>query len=211
MPSTLVLPDGVRLAREDELPGPEPRRSADWARIQSASVAAGFVLTASQDQRFTHYTELNAHAPRLWDLFRDLCHGLLGPAATLVIGHIDEESVPIGSGPVPSLIAVLEPHKYQLAHDGLLQFGLVSDRDGTINEVFVAPTKHFKIWLNDEERFRSVMEQHDLRQVDRLEFLDEYPRATVALPPERVAFHDISELLTHLENEIAAMPDDGVS
>ena len=42
-------------------------------------------------------------------------------------------------------------------------------------------------------------------------FLDEYPRATVALPPERVAFHDISELLTHLENEIAAMPDDGVS
>ena len=86
-----------------------------------------------------------------------------------MISPIDEEPVPIGSGPVPSLIAVLEPHKYQLAHDGLLQFGLVSDRDGTINEVFVAPTKHFKIWLNDEERFRSVMEQHDLRQVDRLE------------------------------------------
>ena len=211
MPSTLVFPDGVRLAGEDELPGPEPRRSADWARIQSASIAAGFVLTRSDDERFTHYAELNVDAPRLWALFCNLCCDVLGPAATLVIGHIDEEPVPIGAARVSSVLAILEPHKYQLAHDGLLQFGLVSTGDSTINEVFVAPTKHVKIWLNDQERFRSVMEQHELRQVDRLEFLDEYPRATVALPIDKVAFHDVGELLTHLENEIAAMSDGGTT
>jgi hypothetical protein len=75
----------------------------------------------------------------------------------------------------------LEPHRYQLAHDGHVQFGLISDSGGRINEVFVVPTKHFQVWLDDEAHFRRVMQRHGLDEAERLSFLDEYPRTTLRL------------------------------
>jgi hypothetical protein len=41
MPSTLVIPDGVRLAERHELPGPESERAQVLSSIQSAEIAPG--------------------------------------------------------------------------------------------------------------------------------------------------------------------------
>jgi hypothetical protein len=206
MSSTLIFPDGIRLARQDEIPGTEPSRSDAWAKVRLAKITCGFVLKPTGEEKYSHYAEINVDAPGLWNVFRSLCQAILGPSATLIASHIDETPSAIGSADLTSLFAVLQPHQYQLAHDGTLHFGLVSDQDKTFDEVFVAPTKHLKVWLNDDEGFRSVMRQHDLREVNKLEFIDEYPRATVALPADRIAFSDINELIAHIANKIAARP-----
>jgi hypothetical protein len=200
MPSTLVFPDGVRLAHKHEIPGPERERSVAWARIESATIVPGFVIKPSNDPRFARYAEINVDAPQIWAVFCDLCHSVLGPVATLIAGESDATPVPRGSAEVTSLIAILERYKYALAHDGYLQFGLLDDDGGRINEVILAPTKHFQVWLNDEVRFRLVMEKNGLRENDHLQFLDEYPHTTVrlseGLEPE--------ELLEQLADEIEA-------
>jgi hypothetical protein len=206
VPSTLVFPDGVRLATRDEIPGTEAVRSEQWARLQSASITPGFVLKASGDARFSHYAEINVDAPQVWALFCELATSLLASDAALLFAHIDAEPAPLGSAPTAAIIAALEPHCDQLAHDGYLQFGLVSQQDGKLAEVFVAPTKYFKVWLNDATRFRAIMARYGLPEAERLMFLDEYARTTVALQAHRLAFSDVDELAADLRARIAATP-----
>jgi hypothetical protein len=50
------------------------------------------------------------------------------------------------------------------------------------------------------------MAQHRLREIDRLEFIDQYPRTTMRLPASAFALHDSGELGKYLENELAALP-----
>lgn len=205
MPSTLVFPDGIRLLHMDEMPGPEPDRAAAWARIQGANIEAGFTLCTSTDSRFSFYAEANIDAPRIWVVFRDLCQTLLGPEATLVISALDDEPMPLGSAGTLDTLELLEPHKYQLAHDGFIQFGLVHQDSSLVTEVFVAPTKHFKVWGNDEGRLRSVLQDHAVPKVVALEFIDEYPRVTTRLADDRVSFHDVDQLIEHLTKQLEAL------
>ena len=97
MPSTLVFPDGIRLARKDEIPGPERDRSKTWPRVESANIVPGYVLHATEDKRFMHYAEINVNAPQIWPVFRDLCQALLSPHATFIAAETDCELIPIGS------------------------------------------------------------------------------------------------------------------
>jgi hypothetical protein len=205
MPSTLVFPDGVRLAHKDELPGPEPSRAAACARIQSANIEAGFILSESPDTRFAFYAEANVDAPKIWVVFRDLCEVLMGPTATLVVSQLDDEPISVGSAGTLEIVTLLEPHKYQLAHDAFIQFGLIHQSGDQLTEVFVAPTKHFKVWVNDEENFRSVLEKHGIPEIQSLEFIDEYPRTTTPLSGDRVRFHDHGELIEHLKKKLQAL------
>lgn len=205
MPSTLKFPDGIRLAHLDELPGPGSDRAAAWARIQSANIAPGFTLSESTDSRFAFYAEANVDGPRIWAVFRDLCQGLLGREATLIISEIDDEPMPLGSAHTLGILALLEPHQYQLAHDGCLQFGLVGRDTDLLTEVFVAPTKHFKVWLSDVKCLRSVLRSHAVPEVERLEFIDEYPRTTTRLSGDKVSFRVDSELIEHLEKQLRAL------
>jgi hypothetical protein len=204
MPNTLEFPDGIRLAHLDELPGPEPDRATAWARIQSANIAPGFTLTQSPDSQFPFYAEANIDGPRIWVVFRDLCQRLLGQQATLIMGTIDDEPATLGSANTLELLELLEPHQYQLAHDGWLQFGLVTEDANWVTEVFVAPTKHFRVWLSDVECLRSVLRNHAVPEVESLEFIDEYPRTTTTLRSDKVSFRDQSDLIEHLERQLIA-------
>jgi len=205
MPSTLVFPDGVRLAERHELPGPESERAQVLSSIQQAEIAPGFVLADSLDRSFAFYSEANVDAPKIWDVFRDLSQSLLGPFATLVISEIDRELVPVGAADTGKILRLLEPHAYQLANDGLIQFGLLAKTVDTITEVFVAPTKHFMVWLNEEARFRSVMEAYAIPEVESLQFIDEFPRTTTPLSAEKTSFVDHDSLIEHFETQLAGI------
>lgn len=200
----LIFPDSLRLARFDELPGTESERSAAWKRVQSAQIRAGYTLAATNDARFSRYAEINVDAPQIWQVFCELCRISLGPISTLVASWIDDDPIAIGSGDTASIIAILEQHKYQLANDGFLQFGLLSD-ESNIEEIFVTPTKHFKVWLNDETAFRSVMDKYDLPEQSKLSFIDEYPRTTVALTDGLLVIRDQAKLLRQIGLLIGAL------
>src|SRR5262245_44599108 len=115
MPSTLIFPDGVRLAYREELPRPENERANLWARIEAANIAPGFVLNRADGERFTCYAEANVDAPSIWPIFRDLCRALIEPQATLLLfGEIDDDPRSLGSGDISTIVDVLSRHQYQL-------------------------------------------------------------------------------------------------
>jgi hypothetical protein len=74
-----------------------------------------------------------------------------------------------------------------------------------ISEVFVAPTKHFEVWLNDENRLRSTMRHHAIPEAESLEFIDELPRTTIRLRDDRVAFHDYDQFIEHFEKQLEGL------
>ena len=204
----LVFPDGIRLARLDEIPGPEARRARDWARIESANIAPGYTVAGSTDTYFSYYAEANVDAPQIWVIFRELSEALLGPKATLLIGDSDDEPTPVGNRDTKQLLDLLEPHRYRLSHDGYLQFGLIDQRPDRVVGVFLAPTKHCVMWLDDDQALRSILRSHDVPEVDHLEFIDEYPHVTTPLPHDRVAIPDPGRLVEHFSNELGALPPD---
>lgn len=206
MTSTLVFPDGVRLVEWDEIPGTENARLEVMKRADRANIAQGFTLKSSGDDRFQFYAELNADAPKIWVVFQSLCQALIRSEVTLLFSGSDLEPIAIGYAHISSVVNALSHYQYQLAHDGFLQFGVVSEIDGMVSEILVEPAKNFKVWLNDETQFRQVMEAHGIPESDKLEFLDEYPRATIRLPEEKGVLYDLDELASRLKYEIDIKP-----
>lgn len=202
MPKGFVFPDGIRLAQRDELPGPAPSRAAAWARIQAAKIEAGFTIVKSTNPRFSFYTEANVNAPMIWVVFRDLCKALLGSRASLMMSEIDDDPAPLGSAGTLQILALLETHGYQLAHDGDIQFGLVREDTNVLTEVFVTPTKHFQVWFNDEKRLRGVLKVHDVPEMKTLEFIDQYPRTTTPLSRDQVSFTNPGEFVEYVGKQI---------
>jgi hypothetical protein len=62
------------------------------------------------------------------------------------MGEIDDDLEILGDASTKSLLDLLESHAYQLTNDGFIQFGLVDEQENAISEVFLEPTKHFKVW-----------------------------------------------------------------
>ncbi len=193
--SSLVFPDGVRLARLDELPGPELTRAKAWESIQSAAICPGFRANPSGDPRFSTYAEANVDAPEIWGVFVALCEALIRDVACLLIGNIDDELSNVGPFSTTSLLRLLEAHRYQLANDGSVQFGLIEEREESIVEILVTPTKHFKVWTSDERALRTAFARHGIAEVTELQFLDQFPRTTESLGQEQGVVLDAEELV----------------
>ena len=201
-----IFPASIRLANQEDVP-----RTAEWveilAAVEKAEIVPGFVLRPGTE-RFSHYAEINVDGPLIWQVFCDLCDTLLDETATVLFGEKEGEPHRLGSSHVRRLIKLLEPYQYQLSQDGFLEFGLVSDENYLISEVYLGPTKHFKVWMNDEPGFRAVMARHALPEMRQISFLDEFPRTTTMLPADLISFRDPDEFAAHLEREILASPDD---
>lgn len=185
MASSLIFADGVRLTARDEIPGPSDRREELWALVERASIHPGYTLKAASDPAFRYYAEANVDAPNIWSTFRDLSHALLGERGALLLSFKDDQPEHIVEAPVEAILAALEAHADQLAHDGYIQFGIITQTEDSVSEVLVTPSKHFKVWFSDERVFARQMTAHHLERAERLEFLDEYPRVTTRLPDDR--------------------------
>lgn len=184
MQNTLILPDGVRLARLDELPGPEPARIQAAERVKSANICPGYCAKSSDDSRFSIYAEANADAPDIWDVFASLSRALLGDNSSLLIGYVDEQISGVGPFRTSSLLELLGPYRYQLTNDGMIQFGLIDERQESIVEILITSTKHFMVWASDENALRATFAQHHVEELDELHFLDEFPRTIESLSVE---------------------------
>jgi hypothetical protein len=197
--SRLILPAGIRLAYKDEIPEID---DVSWSRVQSANITTGYVIKETPDYQYPFYAEANVDAPVIWDVFCDLCLGLLGPYAELIMSEIDDEPTSLGTSRTDSLLDILGQHAYQLVNDGFVQFGLISLQKDLASEVFVTTTKYFQVWVKDVAQFRSIMAKHGIFEVDELEFLDEYPRTTTRLPEDKVMFHEHWELIKYFRRKL---------
>jgi hypothetical protein len=126
-----------------------------------------------------------------------------GAHCQLLLSDADEELALIGTAPLSQILQPLGEIDYQLAHDGWIHFGLVSESEGRVSGVFVTPTKHLQVWAQDREIVASVLRGHGLVERDELAFLASYP--VVVEPPEHAPseFLSAGDLRIALGEEIA--------
>jgi hypothetical protein len=196
----LVFPEGIRLARANEIPN-SPEKSESVEKIRNAQIEQGYVSQTASESLFTCYAEANVDAPQIWQVFRSLCEALLPEESMPIIGEIDEEPLHNGSyDQTQKLLALFERFNYYLANDCNIQFGLAAETDTELNEVFVTPTKHFQIWTSKAEVLAGVMKKYGIAESDELQFIDEFPRTTTMLK-YKDEFQDYEDLINYLVEE----------
>jgi hypothetical protein len=120
----LRFPRGVRLAAEADLPRSDDKLDK-LARISSANITTGFVLTTSADSGFSTYVEANAHADEVWSVFETLASRLLPDVSAPLVGWKDDEATLGPYTDKTAALAVLRAHAESLQHDGFIEFGLI--------------------------------------------------------------------------------------
>ena len=195
----LVFPDGIRLAKPHELPSSD--ESVLLEKVRNARIEQGYVAQSASETLFTCYAEANVDATQIWKVFRSLCEALLPEEAMPIIGEIDQESMQNGRyDQTQKLLALFGRYDYYLANDCHTQFGLAAQSKTELAEVFVTPTKHFKIWTSKADVLANVMNKHGIARLDKLQFIDEFPRVTTALNYED-EFHNYKDLINYFVNE----------
>jgi hypothetical protein len=68
-----------------------------------------------------------------------------------------------------------------LTQDCTIEFGLIYHTDEKLEEVFVSDSKFLKVWSNEETSFRQIMNEFGLREIQELNFIDEFPKVVEPL------------------------------
>ena len=178
---TLVLPKTIRFPEENEV----PMNSSVLERLReskNANIVPGYVFKRKDDNPdnidlpFEFYAEINIDNPQLWSLIITLSEETLPENCALIFGYIDSE---INYGFYENkfeILKYLEDYKTELIHDTLLIWGLIYHDNENLTEVYVDESKYLKYWGNNEEKFRNIMNQFNLSEIENLEFIDEYPK-----------------------------------
>ena len=176
----LRFPRGVRLAAEADLPKSDDRLEK-LARISSANITTGFVLSTSAGPGFSAYIEANVHADEVWSVFEILASRLLPDVSAPLVGWKDDEATLGPYTDKPAALAVLRAHSESLQHDGFIEFGLMFQQGGKTEEVMVKGSKDLRIWTNNPAVATETLSALGIPSVEKLQFIDEYPRVTERL------------------------------
>jgi hypothetical protein len=190
----LRFPRGVRLAAAADLPGSVDKLDK-LARISGANITTGFVLTTSVDPAFSTYIEANAHADEIWSAFEALATRLLPDVSAPLVSWKDEEPT---LGPYTDKAAALDvfrAHAESLQHDGFIEFGLMFQQSGKTEEVMVKGSKDLRIWTNSPAVAIETLASLGIPSVEKLQFIDEYPRVTERLVGDAPSEETISAIV----------------
>jgi hypothetical protein len=171
-PEPLILPRGIRFPYPHELPSGS---EAERARIDQARVTTGYRLLPNAGGAYAAYIEANVHALNLYAVFYDLALTLLPRIAVPILAIKDGDTYSGTLTTRAAALRVFEPHVQALQHDGFLAFGLICERDGITEQIFVQPSKHLQVWTNQPAVARTVFARHRIPEVANLQFMDQYP------------------------------------
>ena len=173
----LKLADGIRPPRADEYPAGTDAAKVDALR-EAANIRPGYRLRAEADERFV--AEVNVDVDRLWSVFEALAFVVPEPISG-ILGFKDDDPMFSEYADKASVLAALYSARDELSHDGFLAFGVIHQTADANEEVFVTSAKYLRVWGADVERFRAIMQRHDLERVDDLAFIDEFPIVSESL------------------------------
>jgi hypothetical protein len=152
-------------------------------RAASVTFTTGYVEHAKSGESYTAFFEVNAHASRVWRLVCDLAAAILPSEAAPILGVKGDDAPILAPYTLRGIaLAVLEPYVDYLQHDGFLEFGLIHQRQGRTEEVFVKSAKYLQVWTNHPNRVRAVLASSGVPQMPDLAFIDEYPLVRETLP-----------------------------
>lgn len=167
-------------------------------KVSAAMIEAGYIIHSFEDPAIQMYSEININSLQAWSLFCSLCKRLLPEKSYCIIGSIDDEilftSEYLDTG---KIIKLFEKFKFYLVNDCHIQFGIASVLPEELCEIFVTPTKYFRVWTRRADLLEDILEEYNLIQKDDLHFIDEYPRTTINLEYKE-AFYGYQDLIDHL-------------
>jgi len=185
MGPALELPQTIRFADREEIPN-DPAVLKRWAESGSANIVQGYTFRLNENNPeneligFNFYSEINIDNSNLWNLIIALSETMPDVAAVL-FGHIDFD---INYGNYEEKIAILEfisQYKKEITQDAFISFGLIYHDDESLIEIFVDESKYLKYWGVNEACFRRIMNDFNLKEIENLEFIDEYPKVREVL------------------------------
>lgn len=183
----LQLPKTIRFPNEDELPQNNASVLKRWEESKLANIVEGYTLTFKNNDDpengalgFRFYAEINIDNPKLWNLMLALSKTLPDEVAFL-FGYIDADLNYGNYEDKDCVLDFISQYQYELAEDPFINFGLIYNDEETLIEIFVDESKYIKYWGVDEEWFREIMEEFELKEVKGLGFVDEYPKIREAL------------------------------
>lgn len=200
----IELPKTIRLARFDEI----TENSTAFERLQkidNAKIIEGFTFKLKETDNEEHkeipfkiFSEININNSRLWDLIIALTD-LLPEVSSLIIGDSDYEPNYCDYESKTDLIDRIKKFKTELTEDAFLEWGIIYNDKESLTEIFVPDSKYIRFWGVDIDRFKTIMTQFDLTQIDDMEFIDEYPKVREPLRRFDNLVIDTNELINELK------------
>lgn len=177
---TLELPVTLRPPELDEV----PKNAAIIERLElrkSAKIVEGFkilpkdVNPVHEELTFNFYAEININNSRLWSLVLELGQQL-PDEISLIFNHIDCEPEYGKYTDRKQTLDFLANYEKEIVADTYINLGMIFHTDTELIEIFIPESKYIKFWGVDKELFLSSMKKFNLRQIDDIEFVDEYPK-----------------------------------
>ena len=202
----LEFPVTLRFALPNEVPNDKILLD-NIKRSETANIVEGYTLKLKTDNpeqtnlEFEFYSEINIDNSRLWKLFIELTNFLPNEIA-LISGHIDDEELNYGiySNKL-EVINFLNKFENELSKDTYLNFGIIFHSENQLVEVFVDETKYIKFWGSGRTYFENVLQNFGLKNIENLEFIDEFPKVRFPLITLDKTVTDTGKLLELLKNE----------
>lgn len=181
----LELPKTIRFLNEDEIPN-NPSVLKRWEECKTTNIVQGYTFKLNENNTeneligFKFYCEINIDNSNLWNLVLALSKTLPDVAAVL-FGHIDFDLNYGNYNEKTEILEFISKYKKELTQDTFINFGLIYNDDENLVEIFVDESKYIKYWGVNEEFFRKIMDDFNLKEIENLEFIDEYPKVREVL------------------------------
>ncbi len=180
MKPTLELPITLRPPELDEV----PMNSSVKERLElrkTAKIVEGFKILPKdnnpehEELAFNFYAEINIDNSRLWNLILELSKEM-PDEISLIFNHSDCEPEHGKYSDKNQTFEFLAKYETEIISDTFIDIGMIFHSDSELIEIFVPESKYIKFWGVDQESFLKSMNKFDLKEIDGIEFVDEYPK-----------------------------------
>ncbi|CAM4240679.1 hypothetical protein [Flavobacterium terrigena] len=180
MKESLELPITLRAPNIDEVPA-NSTVSKRLEERKTANIVEGYILHQKDnnpdhaDLGFNFYTEININNSNLWNLIVSLSKEMPEIIA-IIFGHEGSELKYGKYSSKEKTLSFLNKYSKEIVADTFIEIGLLFQSENELIEIFVSESKYIKFWGINEESFTQIMNNFNLKQIDDIEFVDEYPK-----------------------------------
>lgn len=205
MRPTLELPKTIRAPQMDEV----PMNSSVQERLllrRNANIVEGYKILPKDntpehsDLSFNFYAEININNSRLWNLILELSKELPNEIS-LIFNYTDSDPNYGKYANKADTISFLSKYKTEIISDPFIDIGLIFHSQSELIEIFVPESKYIKFWGVNQESFIKIMDNFKLKEVDGIEFIDEYPKVREPLRLFDKEITDTNELIEVFNRE----------
>ena len=199
MKPTLELPITLRPPEMDEVPmNSSVKERLELRKI--AKIVEGFKILPKnntpeyEELVFNFDAEINIDNSRLWNLILELSKQL-PDEISLIFNHSDCEPEYGKYSDKGQTLEFLAKYETEIISDTFIDIGMIFHSDSELIEIFLPESKYIKFWGVDQESFIKAMREFDLKEIDGIEFVDEYPKVREPLRLFNEKITDSNELI----------------